>query len=41
MNKFSITLLLFLITFSLHAFSADNSQKYVQISNQKQTEATK
>ena len=41
MHKFSITLLLFLITFSLNAFSADNSQKYVQISNQKQTESDK
>ena len=41
MRKFSITLLLFLITFSLNAFSADNSQKYVQISNQKQTESDK
>jgi thiol:disulfide interchange protein DsbA len=41
MHKFSITLLLFLITLSLNAFSADNSQKYVQISNQKQTESDK
>tara|TARA_B110000438_G_C15622672_1_gene567285 strand:- start:258 stop:872 length:615 start_codon:yes stop_codon:yes gene_type:complete len=41
MHKFSITLLLFLITFSFNAFSADNSQKYVQISNQKQTESDK
>ena len=41
MRKFSIILLLFLITFSLNAFSADNSQKYVQISNQKQTESDK
>ena len=41
MYKFSTTLLLFLITLSLNAFSADNSQKYVQISNQKQTESDK
>ena len=41
MHKFSITLLLFLTMFSVNAFSADNSQKYVQISNQKQTESDK
>ena len=41
MHKFSITLLLFLTMFSVNAFSADNSQKYVQISDQKQTESDK
>ena len=41
MHKFSITLLLFLMTLSINTFSADNSQKYVQISNQKQTESDK
>ena len=41
MHKFSITLLLFLMTLSINTFSADDSQKYVQISNQKQTESDK
>lgn len=41
MKNFSITSFLFLIMFSLNTFSAENSQKYVQISNQKQTESDK